>query len=332
MAAQRSTRNKTLTLTPLEKTEFLSRTVTLSSSPTVEEILDTTILGDALKSLTFLPPSFVDLLIVDPPYNLSKNYHGKIFQSRSSSEYENFTRAWIEGCLPLLKPTASVYVCCDWKSSLIIGRILSDYFTIQNRITWQREKGRGAKSNWKNSMEDIWFATVSNHNFIFNVDSVLMRRKVIAPYKVNGQPKDWEETSSGNFRNTHPSNFWDDITIPFWSMPENTEHPAQKPEKLIAKLILASSNDGDVVLDPFLGSGTTSVTAKKLGRRYIGIEENSLYCAWAEKRLQLADEDSSIQGYAGGVFWERNSLAAQQQEVTKTRKIRDKKTNLEGLF
>ena len=90
-------------------------------------------------------------------------------------------------------------------------------------------------------------------------------------------------------------------------MPENTAHPTQKPEKLLAKLILASSNPGDIVFDPFLGSGSTSVTAKKLGRHYVGIEQNEQYCVWAEKRLEMADGDASIQGYLDGVFWERNS-------------------------
>ena len=161
-------------------------------------------------------------------------------------------------------------------------------------------------------MEDIWFATVSK-NYTFNVEAVKLRRKVIAPYKINGQPKDWEETKEGNFRNTYPSNFWDDISIPYWSMPENTAHPTQKPEKLLAKLILASSNSGDVVFDPFLGSGSTSVTAKKLGRHYIGIEQNEQYCIWSEKRIDMADTDSSIQGYTDGVFWERNTNALQKK-------------------
>lgn len=107
---------------------------------------------------------------------------------------------------------------------------------------------------------------------------------------------------------TFPSNFWDDISIPYWSMPENTDHPTQKPEKLIAKLILASSRPGDWVFDPFLGSGTTAVTAKKLGRRFSGIEWNEKYCCWALKRLEIANLDSNIQGYKDGVFWERNSL------------------------
>ena len=106
---------------------------------------------------------------------------------------------------------------------------------------------------------------------------------------------------------TGASNFWDDITVPYWSMSENTEHPTQKPEKLIAKLILASSEKGALVFDPFLGSGTTAVVAKKLGRRYCGIEINEDYCFLALKRLSRAERDTSIQGYTDGVFWERNT-------------------------
>ena len=237
----------------------------------------------------------------------------------SDSEYYKFTEAWITKVKPLLKDSASIYVCCDWKSSLIIGLVLQEHFNVQNRITWQREKGRGAARNWKNSMEDIWFATVSQKNFTFNGNAVKMRRKVIAPYKVDGKPKDWKESEDGNFRDTCSSNFWDDLSVPYWSMPENTDHPAQKPEKLAAKLVLASSNPGDVVFDPFLGSGTTAVVAKKLGRRYVGIECECLYCALAQKRLEMAEADTEIQGYSDGIFWERNTLALQQKIRTKRR-------------
>lgn len=103
-------------------------------------------------------------------------------------------------------------------------------------------------------------------------------------------------------------------------MPENTEHPTQKPEKLIAKLILASCPEGGVVFDPFLGSGTTSVVAKKLGRQYCGIEINRDYAMLAAKRLAMADKDKSIQGYSGGVFWERNTLNLQNRADSKKRK------------
>ena len=309
-------RNKTIEMTVEEGKIYLERCVRWFEKAKLENILDKTIVGDTFQNLTLLPENFVDLLIVDPPYNLAKNYHGNQFKKTSDELYEEYTESWIQRVKPLLKENATIYVCCDWKSSLPIEKVLKSHFHIQNRITWQREKGRGALSNWKNGMEDIWFAT-NSADYTFHVDAVKIRRKVVAPYKVDGAPKDWEETEDGNFRNTYPSNFWDDISIPYWSMPENTAHPTQKPEKLLAKLILASSNPGDVILDPFLGSGSTSVTAKKLGRHYVGIEQNEQYCCWTEKRLEMAEKDVTIQGYADGVFWERNTTALQQRAQKK---------------
>src|SRR5262249_52265014 len=103
------------------------------------------------------------------------------------------------------------------------------------------------------------------------------------------------------------SNIWTDLTVPYWSMPENTDHPTQKPEKLLAKIILASSREGDLVFDPFNGSGTTTVVGKKLERHYLGGEIDENYFCLAQKRLELASQDRSIQGYVDGVFWERNS-------------------------
>ena len=298
--------NKTIDLTIEEGKVYLDRCIKVNSRTDVGSILDKTLLGDTFEILSLMPEKFIDLLIVDPPYNIDKDFHGNKFKKSADGIYEEYTKAWIERVLPLLKNTASVYVCCDWKSSIVIANVLKRYFIIQNRITWQREKGRGALYNWKNGMEDIWFATMSK-DYTFNVEAVKTRRRVVAPYKVDGKPKDWEETDEGNFRNTYPSNFWDDISIPYWSMPENTAHPTQKPEKLLAKLILASSNEKDIVFDPFLGSGSTSVCAKKLGRHYVGIEQNEQYCVWAEKRLEMADADKRIQGYEDGVFWERNA-------------------------
>lgn len=305
-------RNKTIDFGVEEGRIYVDRCVTVTQPVALDKIVNKTILGDSMQVLDYLPPACVDLLFVDPCYNLDKNFHGMKFNKIHDTEYAKYTCAWIEKIIPLLKPTASIYVCCDWRTSLVIGSVLNEYFNVVNRITWQREKGRGALTNWKNAMEDIWFATVSR-KYTFNVKDVMSRRKVIAPYKVDGKPKDWEETEGGNYRNTYPSNFWDDISIPYWSMSENTAHPTQKPEKLLAKLILASTNKRDVILDPFLGSGTTSVVAKKLGRNYIGIEQNPMYCAWAEYRLEQAEKDKSIQGYTDGVFWERNTLSAQKK-------------------
>ena len=264
----------------------------------------------------YQPTSFAPGLSY-PPYPLTKQFNEQRFQQVSLDEYENWLDSWLKLAVPLLKPTASFYLCGDWRSSAALQRVGMKYGKLRNRITWEREKGRGANANWKNCAEDIWFFTVSD-NYTFNAESVRLKRKVIAPYRENGQPKDWREEENGNFRLTHPSNLWTDLTVPFWSMPENTEHPTQKPEKLLAKILLASTNAGDLVLDPFLGSGTTSVVAKKLGRRYVGIEIDEKYCCLAEKRLALAESDKSIQGYADGVFWERNTLNLQGKRRNKT--------------
>ena len=314
---EKAARNRTIDFTLEEGKEYAERCISVDTKQKdTKKILDRLIVGDCMKVMDFLPGQFADLMIVDPPYNLAKDYHGNKFNPKSWEEYREYTRSWLRKALPLLKPTASVYVCCDWKSSLVIGEVLHEFFRVRNRITWQREKGRGAKTNWKNGMEDVWFATVGNE-YTFHLEDVMIRRKVNAPYKIEGKPKDWEETEEGNFRNTCPSNFWDDISIPYWSMPENTAHPTQKPEKLMAKLILASSSVGDVVFDPFGGAGTTAVTAKKLGRHFVTIEQNQRYFAWAGKRLEMAQEDPVIQGYRDGVFWERNSWAEQSRRKKK---------------
>lgn len=296
--------NRTLTVTSEEQKLYLSRCIP-ESRAAGSDTANAVYYGDMHSVCPQLPLAFADLLIADPPYNISKTYSANTFNRISDKEYRRFTAEWIEHVKPLLKANASVYVCCDWRSGLIIGDVLQEYFTVRSRITWQREKGRGAAKNWKNSLEDIWFATCSQ-DYYFNLDTVKLRRSVIAPYRKDGKPKDWCEHSSGGYRDTCPSNFWDDITIPFWSMPENTVHPTQKPEKLLAKLILASCPQGGTVLDPFLGSGSSAVTASKLGRIYTGIEREELYCALAQKRLELAKQDKRIQGYEDGVFYERN--------------------------
>jgi len=262
--------------------------------------------GDAFAVLPKLPQKSFDLLFADPPYNLEKKFGSNKFKKLSGDEYEKWLDSWLRLCMPLLKETASVYICGDWGSSAAIQNAGSRYFTLRNRITWEREKGRGAKANWKNAAEDIWFFTVSD-DYTFNLGAVKQRRRVIAPYRDNGKPKDWDETADGNFRDTHPSNLWTDISVPFWSMPENTDHPTQKPEKLLAKIILASTHEGDRVLDPFAGVGTTAVVAKKLGRRFLAIEAEEEYCLLALKRLETAETDPSIQGFANGVFWDRNT-------------------------
>ncbi|MBE9030310.1 site-specific DNA-methyltransferase [filamentous cyanobacterium LEGE 11480] len=302
----RKTQNRSIVLTDNDRQRLQPILLTQAATTGI-------IQGDMQTIGPQLPTEFVDLLILDPPYNLTKNFKGYTFNQRSVASYNDWLDAVIRLLMPTLKPDASIYICGDWLTSASIFTVASQHFTVRNRITWEREKGRGAKRNWKNSNEDIWFCTRSA-DYTFNVEAVKLRRRVLAPYRKNdGSPKDWEETDQGSFRDTHPSNFWSDITIPFWSMPENTEHPTQKSEKLIAKLILASSNPGDTVFDPFLGSGTTAVVANKLDRAYLGIEQNQEYCLLAAKRLEMAAQDHTIQGFNDGVFWERNTKSGRSK-------------------
>ena len=308
--------NRTLTILP-EEVEGLKKLITPAAelnndSPAENKVENKIFNGDIIETLKKLPDAFADLIIIDPPYNLTKNFNGNTFNSMKDADYESYVDTWLPLVCKKLKANGSLYLCGDWKSTSALQRSLKKNLAVINRITWQREKGRGAKSNWKNGMEDIWFAVKNPNEYYFDIEAVKQKRKVIAPYKQDGKPKDWQETEDGNFRLTYPSNFWDDISIPFWSMPENTDHPTQKPEKLCAKLILASCPKDGLVFDPFLGSGTSAVTAKKLGRRYCGIELNEEYCLYTAKRLLMADKDNGIQGYIDGVFWERNSAPAKK--------------------
>lgn len=318
---ERAPRNKTIELSDAERKLYLNKLKKIHKPSVPLDIKNSTINQDLFEVLDYLPDGFVDLLFLDPPYNLSKSFNGHVFTQRTLQEYAEWLESWFPRLLKTLKPTSSVYICGDWRSSAAIHQVAECYLKVRNRITWEREKGRGQLRGWKNCSEDIYFCTVSE-NYIFNTEQVKIKRKVIAPYRLdNGEPKDWQHDECGDFRLTYPSNIWTDITVPYWSMSENTEHPTQKPEKLLAKLILASSNEGDIVFDPFLGSGTTSVVAKKLKRNYVGIEIDETYCCLAEKRLELAEYDTAIQGYEDGVFWERNSGIIRKQIANQSLKL-----------
>ncbi|MCX6174341.1 MAG: site-specific DNA-methyltransferase [Ignavibacteriales bacterium] len=303
----KSPRNKTITLSKSEIAKYSKRLIKLNDQTSLTEIINKTINQNLSDILDFLPERFVDLIIIDPPYNLTKVFNSNSFKEKSVLEYAEWIESFVSKLKRILKPTSSIYFCGDWHTSISIPLVLEKYFIVRNRITWEREKGRGAQKNWKNNSEDIWFCTNSN-KYTFNTDTVKLNRRVLAPYRdSNGKPKDWSSLKNGDYRLTFPSNIWNDISVPFWSMSENTPHPTQKPEKLIAKLILAGSNKGDLVFDPFLGSGTSSVVAKKLDRKFVGIELDRFFACIAEKRLEEAEKNKTIQGYKFGVFWERNT-------------------------
>jgi site-specific DNA-methyltransferase (adenine-specific) len=269
---------------------------------------DTFYHADALAVLPLLPDACADLVFLDPPYNLSKTYGEARFNRRTAQAYGDWVALWLPQVVRCLRPGGSLYFCADWRSSAVVQTLLEAHLTLQNRITFEREKGRAARHNWKNCQEDIWFAT-KGADYYFDAQAVRMQRRVVAPYRnAQGEARDWQPDAQGQpYRRTAASNLWTDITLPFWSMPENTPHPTQKPEKLLAKVLLASSPPGALVLDPFAGVGTTAVVARKLGRHFLCIEQQASYALLALRRLELAAEQPGIQGYADGVFWERNS-------------------------
>lgn len=250
-------RNRTLYLTDADRGRALPP---LPDGPVPEGLW----WGDGLQALRRVPPA--DLIVADPPYDAPEDWQG----------------AWIAEAARALRPGGSIYVCCDWALSGRVHAHLARHLTVRNRITWKRDKGRGAKRNWKQNMEDVWFATKGD-DYVFNL--VKWRKKVIAPYRVDGKPKDWVEEDGERFRMTHPSNIWTDLCVPFWSMPENTPHPFQKPEKLVERIVEASSRPADLVIDPFAGSGTTAVVARRLGRRFIAVEQDPEWARLALKRL-----------------------------------------------
>jgi site-specific DNA-methyltransferase (adenine-specific) len=251
-------RNRTLLLSAADRARAVP---SLPSRPRPDGVFR----GDAVEGLRASPPA--DLILADPPYDEEPAWH----------------EGWIAAAAGNLREGGSIYVCCDWRLSGPLQGLLERRFTVRNRITWKRDKGRGAKRNWKQNMEDVWFAT-KGERYTFNL--VKWKKAVVAPYRVNGKPKDWVEENGERYRMTHPSNIWTDLCVPFWSMPENTPHPYQKPEKLVERIVQASSNPGDLVIDPFLGSGTTAVVARRLGRRYLGFEIDPDHVRLALKRLE----------------------------------------------
>ena len=151
----RAPRNRTIVLTAEEREKYRVQLRRVHSPVALTSVMDATICQDIFEVLDFLPSRSFDLIFADPPYNLTKTFHGSAFEQRGLEQYESWLDSWISKLPRLLKEDGSIYVCGDWRSSTCIHRVLLRHFRVRNRITWEREKGRGAKSNWKNNSEDI---------------------------------------------------------------------------------------------------------------------------------------------------------------------------------
>ncbi len=228
------------------------------------------ICGDAAHEMSRLPAASVDLLIADPPYNLGKDY-GNNLDRKAWAEYEAFTRTWLTEAVRLLKPAGSLYVFMGVRFISRLFLMLEEEFGLNFNgwITWHYTQGMGRKSGFSPRHEDILYFTCSER-FTFNLDAVRVPQKY---YR-----------QRNNMAGANPGDVWTFSHVHYCSA-EREQHPTQKPEALLERIISASSNPGDVVLDPFVGSGTTCRVAQLLGRAWLGIDLNPEYITMSQQRL-----------------------------------------------
>ena len=161
--------NRTVQLSKEEIRKYKTNLIRLNEPSSSINLINKVIYDDFLQVVNFLPDNFVDLLFIDPPYNITKKFNRVSFKEMELKEYQKWLDFWLSKSSRILKENASVYICSDWKSSSAVYETGIKYFQVRNRITWEREKGRGAKHNWKNCSEDIWFFTNSS-KYTFNVE------------------------------------------------------------------------------------------------------------------------------------------------------------------
>ncbi|MCR9212779.1 MAG: site-specific DNA-methyltransferase [Proteobacteria bacterium] len=228
------------------------------------------ICGNATEEMAKLPAASIDLVVADPPYNLGKNY-GNNIDSKDRLEYQAFTADWVREAIRLLKPGGSLYCFMGVKFIARLYVLLEEELglTPQGWITWHYTQGMGRKRGFSPRHEDIlWFS--KGDDAVFNLDEVRVPQKY---YR-----------KRNNMAGANPGDVWQFSHVHYCAA-ERLPHPTQKPEALLERIIAASSNPGDRVLDPFLGSGTTARVAQVLGREATGIEINPDYIEMAKTRL-----------------------------------------------
>ncbi len=231
---------------------------------------NTFLTGDAIDLMETFPDESVDLVCTDPPYNLGKNY-GNTMDWKQWHEYEEFTKNWVAEAKRVLKPTGSLYVFMGIQFVSQLFMILQKMELYLNSwITWHYTQGIGRTKGFSPRHEDILYFTKSDQ-YTFNLDEIRIPQKY---YR-----------KRNNMKGANPGDVWQFSHI-HYSNPERLDHPTQKPEALMKRIILASSHEEDVVLDPFVGSGTTCVVANILKRKWVGIDANPEYIEMSEQRLK----------------------------------------------
>lgn len=232
------------------------------------------ILGDALEELKKIESNSIELIIADPPYNLNKNY-GNNNDNLEFDEYLEFSRTWLKEAKRILKDNGSIYIFMGVKYISYIYTILEKELNLNfnSWITWYYTQGIGKRKGFSPRHDDILMFTKHKQDFIFNLDNIRIPQKF---YR-----------SINNMRGANPGNVWEFSHVHYCNK-NRKEHPTQKPEGIYERIILASSNEGDCVLDPFLGTGTTLRVCQQLNRKAIGIEINPEYIKLSEDRLNEA--------------------------------------------
>lgn len=246
---------------------------------------------DAIKGLTRIPDGTIDLIIADPPYSLGKDY-GNDSDKQESSVYLQWMETWLDAAIPKLKPNGSLFIFLTWRFSPEIFVMLKQRMTMMNEIIWDRRvPSMGGSTRSFTSVHDTIGFFIKSKGYYFDLDSVRI------PYDA--------ETKKARSRSIFVGAKWLELghnPKDLWSVsrlhkihPERTNHPTQKPLEIIERMVKVSCPPGGTVLDPFMGSGTTAVAAKRLGRNFVGFELNSEYCEIIERRLTSPEAEIFIE-------------------------------------
>lgn len=245
------------------------------------------IYGDALEAIKSLSDNSVDLIFADPPYNIGKNFNGQIEKWDTEEEYLAWCYEWLDLCIQKLKPNGSFYVMTATQFMPYFDIYLRKKLDILSRIIWSYDSsGVQAKKHYGSMYEPILFCVKDKNNYIFNMNDILVEAKTGAKRKLI----DYRKAIPSVYNSEKvPGNVWDFSRVRY-RMDEYENHPTQKPIALLERIIKASSNEGDLVLDPFSGTFTTCFVAKELDRNSIGIELQDEYIKIGLRRLALAKE------------------------------------------
>ena len=244
--------------------------------------------GDAVEILkNQVANESVDLIFADPPYNIGKNFNGHRDKWETDEAYLNWCYEWLDLCVQKLKPTGSFYVMTSTQFMPFFDIFLRKKLDILSRLVWYYDSSGVQAKNYYGSMyEPILFCVKDKSNYVFNAEDIMVEAKTGAKRKLIDYRKNPPQVYNSE---KVPGNVWEFSRVRY-RMDEYENHPTQKPISLLERIIKASTNPNDLILDPFSGTFTTSFVAKKLGRQSIGIELQEEYVKIGLRRLQISEE------------------------------------------